>query len=125
MKYRHPKLSCVPRIGVLGVAVALVLAVGCSMKGPQKTQLMRQVEHLEVSSNELRVFIRNIEEFMSMTDELNEQIDLAFRAEGIEIAFPQRDLHVRSVRAPFVIEHGDAPATSPDAPATPLDAPEA
>jgi small-conductance mechanosensitive channel len=28
------------------------------------------------------------------------EIDRVFRVEGIEIAFPQRDLHVRSLPAP-------------------------
>jgi potassium efflux system protein len=45
---------------------------------------------------ELRVFIDDIE-FMSLVrNELNTAIDQAFREHGIEIAFPQRDIHIRS-----------------------------
>jgi len=59
MTYRHPNPSTLSRIGFLGLAVALTLAGGCSLKGPKRTQLMKKFDTLEVSSNELRVFIRD------------------------------------------------------------------
>lgn len=45
---------------------------------------------------EIRCFIRNIDERLSVISDLNFAIDAAFRAEGIEIPFPQRDLHIKS-----------------------------
>lgn len=45
---------------------------------------------------ELRVWIRNIERRYHVTSDLNFAIDKAFRENGVEIPFPQRDLHVRS-----------------------------
>jgi potassium efflux system protein len=48
-------------------------------------------------SFELRVFIRSVEHLFPVQHELHMSIDKAFREAGIEIAFPQRDLHVRSV----------------------------
>jgi len=46
---------------------------------------------------ELRVWIRDFLERYRILSELNQTIDSRFRSEGIEIPFPQRDLHVRSV----------------------------
>jgi len=46
---------------------------------------------------ELRVFLRDIDNRLRVISELNFAIDKAFRAEGIEIPFPQRDLHVKSL----------------------------
>jgi potassium efflux system protein len=48
-------------------------------------------------SFELRVFIRNAEQLFPVRHELHMSIDKAFREAGIEIAFPQRDLHLRSI----------------------------
>ena len=48
-------------------------------------------------SFELRVFTRGVERRFRARHELHMAIDKAFREAGIEIAFPQRDLHVRSV----------------------------
>jgi len=48
-------------------------------------------------SFELRVFIRSVNNLLPVTHELHMSIDQAFREAGIEIAFPQRDLHVRSL----------------------------
>ncbi|MCA9297937.1 MAG: mechanosensitive ion channel, partial [Phycisphaerales bacterium] len=45
---------------------------------------------------ELRVFIPNIDSLVEVRHELQTAILLDFRARGIEIAFPQRDLHIRS-----------------------------
>ena len=43
------------------------------------------------------MFIGSIDHYLSTTDELNNVIDQEFRKAGIEIAFPQRDIHMRSV----------------------------
>jgi potassium-dependent mechanosensitive channel len=48
-------------------------------------------------SFELRVFIRTVAHLMPARHELHMSIDKAFREAGIEIAFPQQDLHVRSL----------------------------
>ncbi len=45
---------------------------------------------------ELRVFIREIDRRFDLQSDLNFAIDAAFRARGIEIPFPQRDLHVKN-----------------------------
>ncbi len=44
---------------------------------------------------ELRVHIYNVDERLRVISDLNFAIDAAFREHGIEIPFPQRDLHVR------------------------------
>ena len=46
---------------------------------------------------EVRVWISNIDEKFPVTSDLHQEIDRRFREAGIVIAFPQRDLHVRSV----------------------------
>ncbi len=46
---------------------------------------------------ELRVFISGIENYLSVWHNINCAIDDAFRKAGIEIAFPQQDVHVRSI----------------------------
>ncbi len=45
---------------------------------------------------ELRVFLADRDQWAKITDRLHSDIDQLFREAGIEIAFPQRDLHVRS-----------------------------
>ncbi|RME33763.1 MAG: mechanosensitive ion channel family protein, partial [Gammaproteobacteria bacterium] len=44
---------------------------------------------------EIRFYIYNIDDRLSVTSDLNFAIDQAFREAGIEIPFPQRDLHIR------------------------------
>ena len=46
---------------------------------------------------ELRVWVPNAEERLTVKSELHQEIDRSFRKAKIEIAFPQRDLHLRSV----------------------------
>ena len=48
---------------------------------------------------ELRVFIVGREQIAQVKDELNLAINTAFRNANLEIAFPQRDLHIRSIDA--------------------------
>lgn len=45
----------------------------------------------------VRTYLPDLDNRLPVIDELHTSIDLAFREAGIEIAFPQRDLHVRSV----------------------------
>jgi len=46
---------------------------------------------------ELRVWVLDAEERLTVKSELHQEIDRRFREAQIEIAFPQRDLHLRSV----------------------------
>lgn len=48
---------------------------------------------------ELRVFLHNVDSRLVVISDINFAIDKAFREEGIEIPFPQRDLHVKSLPA--------------------------
>lgn len=45
---------------------------------------------------ELRFFIPQIDERLSVISDVNFAVDSAFREEGIEVPFPQRDLHFRT-----------------------------
>jgi len=54
-------------------------------------------------SFELRVFVRSAEQMFMARHDLHMAIDKAFREAGIEIAFPQRDLHVRSLPAALTV----------------------
>jgi potassium efflux system protein len=47
---------------------------------------------------ELRVFVSSVEYLLKVRHQLHKAIDQEFRRAGIEIAFPQRDIHVRSIR---------------------------
>ncbi len=44
-----------------------------------------------------RTFIGDIESRLAVIDQLNSQINTRFNEAGIEISFPQRDLHIRSI----------------------------
>lgn len=45
----------------------------------------------------LRAFLANVDDRMETIHQLHTDINQRFNEEGIEIAFPQRDLHLRSV----------------------------
>ena len=60
---------------------------------------------------ELRCFIRDVDKRLATISDLNLAIDAAFREAGIEIPFPQRDLHFRN----------GAPSGVPASAATPPD----
>ena len=50
---------------------------------------------------ELRVYVENIDERLIVVSELNFAIDKIFRENHIEIPFPQRDIHIRSMPEAF------------------------
>ena len=56
-------------------------------------------------SFELRVFVHSPAQLFPARHDLHMSIDKAFREAGIQIAFPQRDLHLRSMP-----DHWPAPA---------------
>jgi potassium efflux system protein len=45
---------------------------------------------------ELRVWMSNIDDRFTVKSQLHQEIDSRFRQAGIVIAFPQRDLHLRT-----------------------------
>ena len=53
---------------------------------------------------ELRVYIAGIDNYVPIWHSINCTIDTEFRKAGIQIAFPQRDLHIRSVDASIPIK---------------------
>jgi potassium efflux system protein len=57
---------------------------------------------------ELRVFVGSMDHYLKTRDELNNKIDQEFRKARIEIAFPQRDLHLRSAEAAVPIIKAEA-----------------
>jgi potassium efflux system protein len=58
---------------------------------------------------ELRVFIAGIENYLPVWHHVNCAIDEEFRKAGIEIAFPQRDIHIRSVSRSIPINTQEPP----------------
>jgi small-conductance mechanosensitive channel len=50
---------------------------------------------------ELRVYYNGIDTYLPLWHRTNMAIDQAFRKANIEIAFPQRDLHIRSSDIPL------------------------
>ena len=48
-----------------------------------------------------RVYLKEFEIWFTTLDEINLAIDDAFKQAGIEIAFPQRDLHIKSASSEF------------------------
>jgi len=57
---------------------------------------------------EIRVYVGTIDHYLSTIDEITNAIDQEFRKAGVEIAFPQRDIHIRSIRdaLPVIGEKG-------------------
>jgi potassium efflux system protein len=76
------------------------------LKDPPPVVLFRGFGDSSLSF-ELRVFSPDVARYIQITHEMHMEIDRAFRSEGIEIAFPQRDLHVRSLPVPRPEEPGD------------------
>lgn len=62
---------------------------------------------------ELRVFVATLADRLVVMNELNGRIASLFNEQGIEIAFPQLDLHVRDIAS------GPVPASDPGAPPAP------
>ena len=59
---------------------------------------------------ELRVMIPTREVYFKVIHELNMAIDAAFREAGIEIAFPQQDIHIRGIPTSNMLSGGLSPS---------------
>ena len=46
---------------------------------------------------ELRVWVSNVDHRLSVKSDLHKEIDRLFREAKVEIAFPQQDIHIRTV----------------------------
>ena len=67
---------------------------------------------------QLRCFLTDIDYFLRVPSDLRFTIDEAFRKESIEIPFPQRDLHVKSVgELPQALAEGRTESAAPASPA--------
>jgi potassium efflux system protein len=53
---------------------------------------------------ELRVYVTGIDNYVPVWHGINCAIDAAFRQAGIEIAFPQHDIHIRSIKTSIPID---------------------
>jgi potassium efflux system protein len=62
---------------------------------PAPTAILRRFGESTLDFD-LRVFLPNPDVAPQVGDQLHARIDAAFRAHGIEIAFPQQDVHIRS-----------------------------
>ena len=56
---------------------------------------------------ELRCYIRSVDERLSVISDMNFEIDKAFREAGIEIPFPQRDVHLITDQQPEAVTSKD------------------
>jgi potassium efflux system protein len=103
---RHARIT-IPVGVAYGSDVPLVMQTlaACSaensmlMDTPRPLVLFRQFGDSSLDF-ELRVWIWNVDNRMQAVSELHQEIERRFREAGIEIAFPQRDLHIRSVDMP-------------------------
>ena len=61
----------------------------------------------------LRFYISGVRQWLVVRDRIHRAVDDAFRANGIEISFPQQDIHLRTIRPELALklehEGGDAP----------------
>ena len=68
------------------------------MKRPEPRILFRNFGDSSLDF-ELRAWIADVDNKLQIESDLRQEIERRFRQAGIEIPFPQRDLHVRSVES--------------------------
>jgi small-conductance mechanosensitive channel len=80
--------------------VRLIIPVGVAYG----SDISLVMETLMTCAIELRVWVPNAEERLTVISELHQEIDRRFREAKIEIAFPQRDLHLRGVDESVILQ---------------------
>ena len=58
---------------------------------------------------ELRAYIPNVDHVLTLRHELYTAVDKKFKAAGIEIPFPQRDLHMRTIHEALTVQQSQKP----------------
>ena len=53
----------------------------------------------------LRCYLPNLDNRLTTVDQLHSEIHARFAEAGLEIAFPQQDIHIRSLEPPVVIDN--------------------
>lgn len=94
------------------VSLVLKTLLECALSNPM---LMRnpkpQVLFLSFGESTLdfvlRVWIWNVDDMLPIRSELHQEIDRRFREAEIEIAFPQQDLHLRSVEGSIQLQQNE------------------
>jgi len=100
---------------ILRIVIPVGIAYGSDTRLAHKLLLKVANEHPRVLKNpepsayflgfsdstlnfDLRVYIASINDFLGVRNDVHMAIDDEFRKAGVEIAFPQRDVHIRSVK---------------------------
>lgn len=84
---------------------------GLVLKSPEPR--VRFVDFGESSLDfELLIWVSRVSEYLNIMSDIRFKIDAEFRRYGIEIPFPQRDIHIRSDfrEKPLVVENGEEDA---------------
>jgi small-conductance mechanosensitive channel len=94
------------------VALVMETLLTCARKSPNVANRPEpQVLFLRFGESsldfELRVWVLDAEERMKVQSELHQAIDQSFREAKIEISFPQRDLHLRSLNESVILHHSE------------------
>lgn len=84
----------------------------CVLKDPAPSVVFSEFGDSSLTFN-LRVFIPSISEMVRVRHEMHRAIDKAFREAKVEIAFPQRDIHIRSISGPLIGASAEANPTPP------------
>ena len=100
---RHAR-AAIPVGVAYGSNVDLVMRTlkACALAHPQvlqqpEPQVLFQSFGDSALNFELRTWVKDVDSRLQVTSDLNRDIDHRFHEAGIEIPFPQRDVHVRSV----------------------------
>jgi potassium efflux system protein len=76
------------------------------LKSPEPFVVMREFGSSSLDF-ELRAFIDDVNNFMNIRDQLMRALFIRFREEGIQIPFPQRDLHIKSGTMDKLVPNGE------------------
>ncbi len=121
---------------VLRVVIPVGVAYGSDIARVRRILLRAANDHSEVLAEpepsafvmrygasaiefDLRVFVGDVNRFVIIRHDLLARITSAFKHAGIEVAFPQLDLHIRSSKIPLTQPPPPSPPPSPDRPREP------
>ncbi len=110
-----------PIADVLRVLEEAALAHDSVLEQPRPEALFMEFGESSLDF-ELRVWVKNIRLRLEVRSAVLAQVDARFREAGIEIPFPQRDLHLRSIDPDVLArlrETGPGSPTPPASPGTP------